>query len=192
MIELKNFTEKELKNILEEIKEKATQKAKFENDLRKDFFQKVKKDLEELKKTSEYDYIIDFKEINIPTHSENYFNTRRESLILREVQKYFYHNISNYTVDNFVSNFQHQFKNIEIKNNKIKFNINILDRWGDITAHRINQFFTFFNTISGIKIPKWEYELYNSFNEFNKIYTLNDNISFKVYKNGKIELIINE
>ena len=180
MIELKNFTENELKNILEAIKEKATQQVKFENDLRQDFFQKVKKDLEELKRISEYPYIIDFNEVNIPIYSENYFNTRRESLILREVQKYFYHDISSYTVDNFVFNFQYQFENIEIKNNKIKFHVCILDKWNELTPYNLFKFFQFFQTISGINIPQFEYTFYKQFNEFNKVYILNDNISFKI------------
>lgn len=189
MIEIKKFTEEELKNILEEIKEKAEKTARFETDLRKEFFNKLEKEVKELKEKSRYDYILDFKEVNIPSYSENYFNERKSSIIETEVQKYFYYDISSYTVDNFITNFKYQCENIKITKNKVKFNINILDSFGDLSGSRLFKFFTFFNTISGIDIPEWDYRLYYSFNEFNVIYTLNDNIQFKVYKNGKIEII---
>lgn len=190
MIQLKQFNEIELQNILNNIKEKATKIANFENDLRKDFFNKLKKEVEELKEKSGYDYILDFKEINIPTYHDNYFNQRKNNIILEELQKYFYYDISMYTVDNFISNFEYQLKNMEIKNNKIKFNINILDNWGDFSIYKLYDFFSFFNTISGVSIPKWNYDFYKQFNDFNKKYSLNDKIDFKIYKNGKIELYI--
>lgn len=190
MIQLKQFNEIELQNILNNIKEKANKTALFENNLRIEFFKKLEKDLNKLKEESENNYIIDFKEINIPSYHNNYFNSRKEQLILRELQKYFYYNITSYTIDNFISNFLYQYKDIEIKNNKIKFNINILDRWGELTPHKLFNFFQFFQIISDIHIPKFEYNFYKQFNDFNKKYSLNDKIDFKIYKNGKIELYI--
>lgn len=141
MIQLKQFNEIELQNILNNIKEKANKTALFENNLRIEFFNKLKKEVEELKEKSGYDYILDFKEINIPTYHDNYFNQRKNNIILEELQKYFYYDISMYTVDNFISNFEYQLKNMEIKNNKIKFNINILDNWGDFSIYKLYDFF---------------------------------------------------
>lgn len=195
MIELKNFTKEELENILEEIEEKANKIARFETDLRKEFFNKLEKEIEELKEKSQYNYIIDFKEVHISYCNEDYFNERKENIILKEIKKYFWYAkiSSNYIyTDNFINYFLSQYKDIEIKNNKIKFNINILDNWGDFSPHRLYDFFSFFNTISGVSIPKWDYDFYKQFNEFNNIYILNDNISFKIYKNGKIEIYYNK
>lgn len=191
MIALKKFSEVELNNIFEEIEKKATETATIEKELREDFFNKLEKDIEELKEKSNNNYILNYNEIRLPYSQDKFYNERKEQLILNSLQKYFYDNISsNYVVNNFVQCFLNQYNHIEIKNNKVKFNINILNKWEELDTRNIYHFFRYFNTITNINIPEWDYKFYNTFNEFNTKYSLNDKIDFKIYKNGKIEVYI--
>lgn len=192
MLEIKKFTEQELKSILENATKKATEQATFEYNLRKEFSKNLEKQIQEIEKKSNYDYIISLKEINLfSLRNENYFQERKLMLLEKFLQKYFYYDISTYNLNFFVKTMLSQYKYIEFKNKSLKFNINILDKWNDININNLYNFFKFFKTITEIDIPNWNYDFYKSFQEFNEKYILNDKISFKIYKNGKIEVYFN-
>ena len=186
---IKKMNETEIKELLQTTQKEVETIVNKEIELRTVFFQKLEKEIAEIKEKSGYNYILsEISTYNL--YSNKYANDRRNSLMIQKLQKYFYRYIDEYKIINFQCCYLYQFENIEIKNNKIKFNVCILDNLNNSTAYDIYLFLQFFNTVSNIDIPEWNYDFYKQFNDSNKKYSLNDKIDFKIYKNGKIELYI--
>lgn len=194
-MEFKEINNREMAREYLKFKNEITEKAKEYYNVRLDLAQKINDLVNNAKEQTKNKYIVSIFDLHLDKlEDKKWYYDEIDRKLSVSLQKYAccnHYDMRVKTFNDFYELYKYYFSKFEVKGNKIKYNGSVVDSWGDVQTSSVYNVLQFIQTHTGINIPEWDYQHYEGYGKFG-LQTINDNLSIKIYKNGKMDIILND